>query len=155
MMGAMEFASYITGFTDGEGTFCVSFSRRTKLTTGIEVRPSFSVSQHKRNVRILERIQEYFKCGGIRFSKRDRCYKYEVRSIQDLVKHIIPHFEKYPLQTTKRADFEHFVSICKLVVSNQHLNRDSLGAIIEEAYQMNESGIRRYQKNELLQLLER
>jgi hypothetical protein len=151
----MEFASYITGFTDGEGTFCVSFSRRTKLNTGIEVRPSFSISQHQRSVRILERIQQYFGCGGIRYSKRDKCYKYEVRAIDDLVRHIIPHFKKYPLQTSKQADFEHFASICELVASNTHLNRNTLGSLIERAFQMNQSGIRRYQKDELLQLLER
>jgi len=151
----MEFSSYITGFTDGEGTFSVSFNKRTKLRTGIEVRPSFSISQHKRNLRILERIQEYFQCGGIRFSKRDNCYKYEVRSIRDLTKHIIPHFEKYPLQTTKQADFEHFNSICLLVASNRHLNSRTLRSIIEKAYQMNKSGKRRYQQKELLQLLKR
>lgn len=154
-MRVMEFASYITGFTDGEGTFSVSFNVRTKLTTGIEVRPSFSISQNERSLRILERIQQYFGCGGIRYSKRDRCYKYEVRSIDDLVKRIIPHFEKYPLQTAKQADFRHFAIICKCVVSNQHLFSQTLSSIIERAYLMNKSGIRRYKKNELLQLLER
>lgn len=154
-MRVMEFASYITGFTDGEGTFSVSFNRRTKLKTGIEVRPSFSLSQHQRNVQILERIKEYFGCGAIRYSKRDKCYKYEVRAINDLIEHIIPHFQQYPLHTTKRADFERFAAICQSVASNKHLNRGSLSVIINDAYRMNESGIRRYHKDELLQLLER
>lgn len=61
----MEFKSYITGFTDGEGTFSVSFSHRAKLRTNIEARPSFSISQHKRNLEILKEIREYFGVGSI------------------------------------------------------------------------------------------
>ena len=151
----MEFTSYITGFTDGEGTFSVSFSHRTKLKTKVEVRPSFSISQHKRNLRILKKIKDFFGVGGIRFSKRDQNYKYEVRSIRDLVERIIPHFQKYPLKTNKLSDFKLFVKICKLVNSNHHRNSRELKRIIEMAYKMNESGKRRYSKSKLLRLLTR
>ena len=49
----MEIGSYITGFVDGEGSFLVSFSKRDRMASGIEVRPAFTVSQHKRNKNIL------------------------------------------------------------------------------------------------------
>ena len=49
----MEFASYISGFVDGEGTFSVSFSFNSRLKTCVEVRPSFSISQHKRSKKIF------------------------------------------------------------------------------------------------------
>ena len=133
----MEFTSYIAGFVDGEGTFCISFNYRAKLNTNIEVRPSFSISQHKRNLAILRRIRDYFGVGSIRFSKRDQNYKYEVRSLRDLVKKVIPYFEKFPLQTTKQKDFELFREICFLMKENYHLNVNSLKEIIEKAYQMN------------------
>src|SRR3989344_5131251 len=105
---AMEFSSYLTGFVDGEGCFSVSFNLRNKFSTGIEVRPSFSVSQHKRNLNILKEVRNYFGVGGIRYSKRDGNYKYEVRSIKDLIKRIIPHFDKYYLKTSKNADYKIF-----------------------------------------------
>ncbi len=151
----MEFQSYITGFVDGEGTFSISFSRREKLRTKIEVRPSFSISQHKRNLKILQKIQRYFGVGAIRFSKRDQNYKYEVRSINDLIRVIIPHFEKFPLQTTKKKDFEIFKKICHLIHSKHHLNPDYLNQIIDLAYMMNESGKRRYSKKKLLKFMAR
>jgi hypothetical protein len=151
----MEFNSYITGFTDGEGTFSVSFNFRSKFKTKIEVRPSFSISQHKRNQRILEQIQRHFGCGGIRFSKRDQNYKYEVRSIDDLVKEIIPHFRKYSLKTSKQNDFILFAEICEMIHANHHLNSDYLLQIIDKAYDMNPSGKRRYTKKELLRFMTR
>jgi hypothetical protein len=152
---AMEFTSYITGFIDGEGTFSISFNYRKKLTTRIEVRPSFSVSQHKRNLGILKEIHSYFGVGSIRFSKRDQNYKYEVRSIKDLVSVIIPHFRNFPLKTTKRSDFESFDVICQQILRNHHRNTVSLIKIIDTAYTMNESGKRRYKKDDLLKLIAR
>ena len=148
-----DFAWYITGFVDGEGCFCVSFTKRDKLKTGIEVRRSFSIGQNKRSLLALEKIRTYFGCGAIRFSRRDQTYKYEVRSLADLRKRIIPHFQKYPLQTFKLEDFAIFSWICDEIAASRHLNKDSLLAIIDKVYAMNQSGKRRYTKQELLKIV--
>ena len=152
---SMEFGTYIAGFVDGEGCFSVSFTRRAKLKTGIEVRPSFSIAQNRRNLRVLQRIKTYFGCGAIRFSKSDQTYKYEVRSIKDLRVRIIPHFQKYQLQTNKAQDFDKFVWICDMVAASKHLNSQTLEQIIAQAYLMNEAGKRRYEQAELLKILAR
>ncbi len=151
----MEFENYITGFADGEGSFCISFNRRSKMVTNIEVRPSFSISQHKRNLSVLNEIKNYFGVGAIRFSRRDQNYKYEVRSITDLTKVIIPHFEKYRLKTSKKSDFLLFSKVCKLVGSKHHLNERYLREIVELAYQKNCAGKRKYTKQELLKFMTR
>lgn len=151
----MEFSWYITGFVDGEGCFSISFNKRAKFKTGIEVRPSFCIAQNKRSLQILKDIHNYFGCGAIRFSKNDQMYKYEVRSIKDLQKSIIPHFKKYPLKTSKQNDFIIFAKICELIVSSQHLNSQKLADIIQQSYLMNEAGKRRYTKEQLLKILVR
>ena len=151
----MELESYVTGFVDGEGCFTVSFSKRAKLKTGLEVRPSFSISQNRRSRAILEEIQKYFGCGFVRFSRGDQTYKYEVRSISELKEKVIPHFEKYPLKTSKKQDFIIFKQIVELVLQNKHRNRDYLKEIIEKSYLMNGSGRRKHKKEDLLRLLAR
>lgn len=150
-----EFSWYITGFADGEGCFSVSFNRRAKLKTGIEVRPSFSIAQNKRSLQVLKDIHTYFGCGAIRFSKHDQMYQYEVRSISDLQKRIIPHFKKYPLQTSKARDFEIFTEVCELINQSKHLNSDYLEQIIRKSYLMNEPGTRRNTQEDLLKILAR
>ncbi|PJE66542.1 hypothetical protein COU93_03790 [Candidatus Shapirobacteria bacterium CG10_big_fil_rev_8_21_14_0_10_36_6] len=55
----MELASYISGFTDGEGTFSVSFSQCSRLKTQIEARPSFSISQHKRSKGVFQKKERF------------------------------------------------------------------------------------------------
>ncbi len=151
----MDINSFISGFTEGEGCFCVSFSRRAKLNTSIEVRPSFAISQNKRNLKLLKQIQKVFNCGSIRFSRKDQNYKYEVRAINDLIKKVIPFFEKHPLMGVKADDFQKFKIICDLIYKNQHRNYEKLKEIIELAYQINQSGKRKYQLKELLKHMTR
>ena len=149
-----DLAWYISGFTDGEGCFSVSFTKRQKLLTGVEVRPSFAIGQNKKSLPVLQLMHTYFGCGAIRFSTADQTYKYEVRSTSDLRKYIIPHFEKYPLKTAKASDFETFKYICDSVASSKHLNKVYLAELLARAYTMNISGSRKYQLQELLQIIE-
>ncbi|MBI5400285.1 LAGLIDADG family homing endonuclease [Candidatus Saganbacteria bacterium] len=151
----MENSWYITGFTDGEGCFSVSFNFRNKLNTGIEVRPSFSISQNKKSLAVLNFVREYFDCGAIRFDHHDQTYKYEVRSIDDIIKQIVPHFDKYSLKTAKVNDFYLFREICYKVHANHHRSQKLLPEIIELAYKMNESGKRKYTEEYLLNRLAR
>ena len=151
----MDFAAYITGFADGEGSFSISFNSRSKLRTGIEIRPSFAIAQNASSLKSLEQIRDYFKCGSIRYSIKDNTYKYEVRSITDLTQVIIPHFIKYPLQTAKSNDFNTFRIICEMIANKDHQQVDNLDNIIDLAITMNPSGKRKYTKDKLLQFVTR
>ena len=146
---------YVTGLTEGEGSFSVSFNLRKRLKVGIETRPSFSITLSKRDKELIKALRDFFGCGGIRFSRSDNCYKFEVRSVDDLMGKVIPHFEAYPLQGAKAKDFELFKEICRMVKANLHLSLRYLPQIIEMAYQINPSGKRRYTKEDLLRVLGR
>ena len=151
----MDIKSYITGFVDGEGCFLISFSLRSKMKLGIEVRPSFSVSQHKRSQNIIFFLQRFFRCGGVRFSKKDQNYKFEVWNITELMKIIIPHFKKYPLMTSKKDEFEKFAEICELIYSNHHLSQGGLEEIIKLSEKLNVDGNKKYNRNDLLKMIAR
>jgi LAGLIDADG endonuclease len=94
---------FVTGLTDGEGCFCVSFARRSKMRMGIEVRPSFALSLTERDRSLLQDLQAFFGCGAIRHSRSDRIFKFESRSVGELVELVVPHFERYPLRVAKRG----------------------------------------------------
>jgi len=149
----MDIGPYLSGYADGEGCFTISFSKREKLLVGWEVRPSFSVSQKSDRAEVLFLFKEVFGCGFVRKSESDGTLKYEVRSIKDLIEKVIPHFEKYPLLSSKKDDFELFVRVCKAISNGEHLTIYGLRDIVEIAYQMNSSGIRRYEKESILSSL--
>jgi hypothetical protein len=146
-----EFLSaYISGYVDGEGCFTVSISPRAKLVVGWEVRPSLSVSQNGDRAEVLHLVLSHFGCGSIRPDRSDRTLKWETRRLEDLLERVIPHFEAFPLLSGKRLDFERFARICRLMAAGSHRNRQGLMQIVELASEMNPSGKRRYQTEEIL-----
>ena len=149
-----EFLSaYISGYADGEGCFTVSIAPRASLLVGWEVRPSFSVSQNGDRAEVLQLIEATFGCGAIRPDRSDRTLKWETRRLEDLLDRVIPHFERFPLLSGKRYDFERFAAICRLMADRAHRSRDGLIEIVELARTMNPSGRRRYSAEEILATL--
>jgi hypothetical protein len=149
----MDLSSYISGFVDGEGCFCVSFQPSRRHRFGWEVRPSFSVSQNADRAKLLYEMQRLWGCGFIRPDRSDKTLKFEVRMVSDLVEKVLPHFRTYPLLSEKQVDVEKFDRICQLVNDRRHLDLGGLGEIIRLAVSMNPSGKRKYSGSEILNSL--
>ena len=144
---------YISGYVDGEGCFSISFSRRAKFLVGWETKPSFSVSQNEDRSEILYRMQKTFKCGFLRRDFSDKTLKFEVRSLDDLLEEVIPHFETYPLLSSKQKDFILFKKVCNLMRKGEHRKANGLSKIVALAFQMNPGGKRRYTRDQILDVL--
>lgn len=149
-----DLAVYISGYTDGEGCFCVSFSKRPyNIKVGLEVKPSFAVGQNFDRREVLDLMKDYFGCGFMRRDYKDKTLKFEVRSLKDLLGQVIPHFKRFPLFSSKYRDFLLFAEICNLMSRGKHLERVGLRKIIKLAYQMNASGKRKLAEKELLSFI--
>ena len=141
---------YISGFSDGEGCFSVSFSKRDKFLIGWETKPSFCVAQNHDRAEVLFLMQKMFGCGFMRKDAKDRTLKYEVRSLSDLLTKVIPHFEQYPLLSGKANDFKLFKRVCFLMEKGKHTTLGGLEEITRLAFQMNPSGLRKYRRADIL-----
>ena len=150
----MDIASYISGFVDGEGCFCVSFQPSRRHRLGWEVRPSFSVSQNADRAELLDVIRERWGCGFIRPDRSDKTLKFEVRNVRDLVEQVLPHFRTYPLASSKQVDVERFERVCRLVYEGRHQTREGFEEIVKVAMKMNPSGKRKYSGSEILNSLQ-
>ena len=142
--------AYISGYVEGEGCFTISISPRAKLAVGWEVRPSLSVSQNGDRAEVLQLIQAYFGCGSIRPDRSDKTLKWETRRLEDILVRVIPHFERYPLLSGKRFDFERFASVCQSMAAGEHRTTTGLIRIVELVAGMNPSGTRRYKAEVIL-----
>lgn len=143
---------FVTGLAEGEGCFCVFFAIRPKMRVGLEARPSFSLSLNERDRDLLGALQAYFECGWIRESRSDRTFKYEARSVSDLLDQVVPHFEAYPLCGVKRRSFSGFAEVCQMIRQGDHLRPEGMAEIVRIAYEMN-LGRRRHPASALLRTL--
>ena len=145
----MHLGAYLSGYADGEGCFCVTFSRSKRHALGWDVRPSFSVSQNRDRAEILEMFRETFGCGTIRPDRSDRTLKYEGRSVPEIVANVIPHFRRYPLLSSKQRDFELFADISEQMGRGEHLTTDGFVKIAAMASKINRTGKKKYPRIEI------
>ena len=145
----MDIDSYISGFVDGEGCFCVSFQPSGRHCMGWEVRPSFSVSQNADRAQLLYVIKEKWECGSIRPDRSDKTLKFEVRNVRELVSRVIPHFEAFPLMSSKQLDFDRFAKVCRFIGDDQHRELEGFREIVRLSMEMNPSGKRKYFGSEI------
>ena len=108
--------NYIIGLVDGEGSFNVQIRNDRKRT---RVQLKFSLKLRHQDKKILYKLQRFFGCGNI-YIQRDKrknhslCYRFEVQDRKDIVKKIIPFFEKNPPKIeSRKRDFELFKIIAK------------------------------------------
>ena len=122
---------FITGFTDAEGSFML------KLTDGIngKMQPDFTIGLHIKDVALLREIKDYFGVGTLRLTN-NACY-WSVRNIKELVAVIIPHFDSYPLQTRKMADFLMFKKGVLLMDAKKHRGKKGFQFLVNLKASMN------------------
>jgi hypothetical protein len=96
---------WITGFTDAEASFSLKISKKSTSKSGWHIIPDFRIELHSRDTLLLRRIQSFFGVGFISERLDFNRIVYSVQSYHDITNVIIPHFDKYPLITQKRADY--------------------------------------------------
>jgi hypothetical protein len=139
---------WVVGFVDGEGCFSVSFVRQPDRTgrrgyrLGYQVAPRFIVSQGASSVHCLEELKEFFGVGHVYGNQRhdnhrEHMHQYVVNERWDLFETIGPFFQKHPLRTAKRLDFENFVRVLGMIQDGLHLTCEGLAQIAEITETMN------------------
>ncbi len=99
-----HFGSWLSGFTDGEGSFTLGLEKRTQ--TGVA---QFVISLRNDDSPVLSLVQSYWMTGclfnQVRHNGQNPQTYYYVYGLPNLVKIVIPHFERYPLLAKKKRDF--------------------------------------------------
>jgi hypothetical protein len=100
------------------------------MNDSITVSLRFSISQHKRDVLLLENFFNFYNCGYIvKYEKRSVC-EFIVTRIDDIVEHIIPFFNKYPVVGSKYLNYLNFKEAAFITKNKEHLNPKGLKKIL-------------------------
>jgi hypothetical protein len=126
---------FVTGFSDGEACFFIGFNASKKYQTGYQVQAIFQISLYNQDSALLSQIQSYFGAGKISKHGKNSVYL-RVTSSKDL-RVVISDFDKYPLSSQKRADYELFKQALELIQNKKHLTADGLKEIVSIKASMN------------------
>lgn len=143
-------AWYLSGFVDGEGSFNISFRKKSDYRIGWQPVLSFNVSQRERT--ILALMKRHFGCGIIK-SRKDGVHSYDVTNPRALQENIIPFFEKYHfLSQRKKYNFSLFKKAVKLMAEKRHLQPEGLKELVNIREKINPGAgrTRKYSKQDIL-----
>ena len=114
--------NWIAGFAEAEGSFMIKADevRATQLV--------FQLVQHSRNQELIQRLREYFDCGGVYESKNS--FRLIVTKFSDIEK-IRLFFQNYPLIGRKSKDFEDWCKAAELIKNKAHLTSSGLQEILK------------------------
>jgi hypothetical protein len=119
---------WISGFVSAEGNFDVRIpSTNSKL--GYRVQLRFRISQHSRDLILMQKIVEYLGSGKI--------YKYAGKSaigltivdFKDITNILVPFFNENPIIGIKLYDYLDWCKIHSLMLNRSHLTVEGINSI--------------------------
>jgi hypothetical protein len=63
-------AQWIVGFVDGEGCFRASIIKNSQLKFKTQIQIKFVVTQHKRDIELIQALKNRFQCGQVSILKK-------------------------------------------------------------------------------------
>lgn len=115
--------AWLSGFTDAEGCFNVSISKRgarTNTVVGYRVILRFLLDQ-KNEQFTLTRVRDLFGYGQVSLRKEtNNVYRYSTNSFKGLIL-VRDYFLAFPLKSKKASSFTNWNKVYTMVLNKQHL----------------------------------
>lgn len=128
---------WVTGIVDGEGMFFISV-QKTNSALGHKISFEFKVTQKTHSAGILYDLQRFFGCGTVVLDNRkDNTLKFHITNLDDIINKVLPHFEAYPLVTSKMLNYLDFKLVAEMKVEEAHKSVDGINKIIAIKQHMN------------------
>jgi hypothetical protein len=133
---------WTAGFVTADGSFVIRIAKAS-TSLGETVRLVFAVTQHSRDLELMEKLQYAFgksKVGGTSKSQNRNICDFSVRSLAELSK-VVSLFKNHPPKGIKQLNFEGFCKVFELVKDKAHLTSEGLDKIKEIRSEMNSKRI--------------
>lgn len=124
----------MTGFTDAEGSFGINTTASDKLKVSLQ----YKVTQLASSEEVLHDMVDYFKTGNVHIDNRSTgTLKYQVQDLVSIREKILPHFEQYPLQTSKALDYKDWSKAVDLLSNKEHYHAEGKQLLFDIKESMN------------------
>ena len=126
---------FVTGFTEGEGCFHLSVTGNNKLKLGWRVRV-FLKSPRMKKIKTYWKIKKKFFGVGPISKLGEKSLQFKVFAEKDFYE-IIKDFDKFPLITQKKADYELWKQVFNIIKNKEDTTQEGLNKIISLRASMN------------------
>lgn len=122
--------NYVNGITDGEGNFYISIYKDKRWNNKEQIRFYYKVTQRDYSIKMLNKLQKFFNCGSVVIENKNlKTMRFVINNLKHIELIVIPHFEKYPLLSSKRLNFDDFKKAFTLFKIGAHKSAEGLDEI--------------------------
>lgn len=138
----MVSADYIVGLTDGEGCFYINLRPPSKYRPQWRVEPHFHLKMRADELPLLREVRDSFGCGTVYFQKEKRvnhaqCYRFTIGNPKEIEEILIPFFQKHPLRSQKKQNFDLFCRVVSLTDGKQRIPDEKVEVVRQLKQKMN------------------
>ena len=112
---------WLIGLTSGEGNFDVRILKSKTTNTKYIVQLRFRVSQHSRDLHLMELLIKYLRTGKLEKNNNDSVISLTVYKFSVINNIIIPFFSKYSLLGIKQLDYIDFFKVANLMKEKKNI----------------------------------
>ena len=129
--------NWVSGFVTGDGGFDVRITQQSSNSIGYRVQLRFRISQHERDLNLMEVLVKYLGSGKIYKYPGKAAVVLTIFKFSDINNLIIPFFDKNPLLGVKLIDYLDWCKVAKLINEGSHLTEEGVILIKEIKSGMN------------------
>lgn len=104
---------WLSGFAEGEACFFISIYKSFMSRLGLSIQLVFKITQHSRDIELLETIARFFYCGRVKKRNIKAC-GFTVNYFKDIESKFVPFFLQCPLHGIKFLNYNDFKEVVKL-----------------------------------------
>ena len=119
--------SWLSGFVSAEGNFDVR-TPKTNNQTGYRVQLRFRITQHLRDIKLMEKLVKYLGGGKI-YKYTQSAVHLSIVDFSLITERIIPLFKENPLIGVKSMNYIDWCKIHELMVNRSHLTIEGMNSI--------------------------
>nr|YP_010130207.1 LAGLIDADG endonuclease [Clavaria fumosa]QPZ51109.1 LAGLIDADG endonuclease [Clavaria fumosa] len=121
--------NWVAGFVSGDGNFDVRVLNSNKNKIGYQVYLRFRISQHEKDLKLMELLKKYLGSGTIEKNSKDQVVSLTISKFSDITNKITPFFELNPLLGVKQLDYLDWCKIANLMKEGSHFTIEGLELI--------------------------
>lgn len=122
---------WLLGFTSGEGCFLIKVSKSKGSKLGFGVQLIFQLTQHSRDIELMESLVTFFRCGRIVQDLNRSKVNFIVSKFTDITDKILPFFSKYPVVGIKYTNFKDWCKVAEIMKNQGHLTEEGFNKILK------------------------
>ena len=119
---------WFAGFASAESCFLVNIKKSSSNSCGYQVWLIFTLTQHKRDEKLMKSFESYLGCGILETTSRE-VVNLNVRKLSDILTLIIPFFKEHRILGEKAKDFEDWCKVANLMSEGKHLTLEGVEVI--------------------------